>query len=125
MSTTSRTLALHGAGLVLALPLFFFWLRSPDGSITGLQISGLLAAATVYGLIAVLARPKSVYDGAEKIGLMSRSFRLLLLAVAAAMISVPILDMEDQLAQIFGLGTLMVSAIFYALAFKSAVFIKE
>ncbi len=125
MSSTSRVLALHGAGLALSLPLFLFWLQSPDDSITGVQISGLLAAATVYGLIAVLVRPTSVYDGAKKIGLASRSFRFLLLAVAVVMISVPLLDMGGQIGKIFGLGTFIISAIFYALAFKSALLVKE
>ena len=125
MSSASRAFALHGVGLVLAVPLFFFWLRSPHGSITGVQTSGLLAAATVYGLIAFLGRPTSVYDGAEKVGLRPRSFRLLLLAVAVVMISVPLLDAGIQIGPITGLITLIISAILYALAFKSALFVKE
>lgn len=125
MSSASRAFALHGVGLVLAVPVFFFWLQNPDGSITGGQTSGLLAAATIYGLIAFLCRPTSVYDGAEKVGLRPRSFRLLLLAVAVVMISVPLLDAGSQIGPIAGLITLIISAIFYGLAFKSALSMKE
>ncbi|PNQ76358.1 hypothetical protein BA950_07730 [Erythrobacter sp. SAORIC-644] len=125
MSSTSRVLSLHGVGLVLAVPLFFLWLQSPDGSIAGAQLFGVLAAATVYGFVGIMARPTSIYDGAQKIGVTSRSLQFVLLAVACVMISIPFLDSESQTGSLLGLSALIVSTIFYVLALKGALFWRE
>ncbi len=121
MSSTSRALSVHGVGLVLSVPLLFLWLQSPDGSITGAQIFGMLAVATVYALVAMMGRPTSFYEGAQRMGVGSRSLQLLLLTVASVMICIPFLDSDDQTLSMIGLGILIASATLYVLALRSAL----
>lgn len=124
MSSTSRALSVHGVGLVLSVPLLFLWLQSPDGSITGAQIFGMLAVATVYALVAMMGRPTSFYEGAQRMGVTSRSLQFLLLAVSSVMISIPFLDSDSTAAAMFGLGILFASTTLYVLALVSTLLSK-
>lgn len=125
MSPASRALSLHGVCLLLSAPLLFFWFRSPDGTIAGPQVWGLFAVATIYALTAIMARPTSIYDGGQKVGVPPRGLRLALLAVAFVVISAPLLDNESQIAPILGLCTLIASAICYLLALRNVLCVKE
>ncbi len=125
MNAASRMASLNLVCLLLGAPVFFLWLQNPDVRVGVPRTFSLFAAAIIYVVIAAKVRPKSVYDGARKIGVSRRGFQFALLFAAIVMIAIPVLDCEGEIARVAGLGLLIVSAILYASALMSVLYADE
>lgn len=118
MKAVSSLLALHLLCLILCAPLFITYASNAGAPELGPERWTLVATAIVYGLVIVTKRPVSVYDGARKFGLEARIVRHAFIAVLLVILSVPLLDDQDQAIAIVGLALLITSAAVFLRAVK-------
>lgn len=113
-----RIFVIHIVALVLCTPLFFAF--SISGGTRSDEIWVVGAAVIVYAGVLLTSKPEAVFRGAAKIGLSSKTLKLIMLSTNFIMISIPLLDAKLALLVAVSLACLVFAAVIFLLAVRDA-----
>lgn len=116
MRSIPSLLALLVICLILSAPLFLLYGSNVGNAGSHSEQWALFASASVYGLVIITNRPRSVYDVACKFGLERRVLKCALASVMLIMLSAPLMDNDNQTIGMIGLGCLVIAALVFVFA---------